>query len=1109
MFKPSYHYIAACIILFGACKNKQNAYVPPADPLFTQMDKAQTGISFRNDLKEDASFNVFNYRNFYNGAGVGIGDINNDGLADVYFTSNLGKNHLYLNKGDMRFEDITERAGVGGSKAWSTGVAMADVNGDGLLDIYVCNSGNIKGDDRANELFINQGNLTFKEEAVPYGLEEKGGLTTHAVFFDYDLDGDLDCYILNNSFRPIASFGYNKNIRNVRDSIGGHKLYRNDDAGGRRKFTDVSEQAGIYGSEIGFGLGVSVADVNADQWPDIYVSNDFFEKDYLYINQKNGTFKESIEESTGHLSLASMGSDIADINNDGRPDIFTTEMLPEDDYKLKTVTQFDDYDVFNAKVKGDFYYQYLQNALHLNNGDSTFSEISFLANVAATDWSWGALIFDFDNDGWKDILVCNGIYKDITNKDFIDFLANDKNRIRVITEGKFNFKEFLDSIASNSVPNYAFINQKNLSFLNQSYRLGLGMPGFSNGAAYGDLDNDGDLDLVVNNVNMEAFVYRNNATQKLHSAYLKVKLQGAGENRLGIGAKILVYAGGQVHNLYQMLSRGFQSSVDPVLVVGLGNNVSIDSLVVVWPDMRKQTLKNVSINTTLLLKQEEANEKFVQQPPAHPLYTDVSAKFISGGSAHRENLFIDFDRERLMPKMISMEGPKCTVADVNADGLDDIFIGGAKSDFGKLFFQQANGTLIRSQQQAFAIANTTDQTGAAFFDADKDGDNDLLIVYGGNEDKGTTATLRPRLFLNDGKGNFSYAPQNLPVITTTASCARIADMDNDGDIDVFIGGRVLPGEYGLTPNSFLLVNDGAGKFTDQTDNYAPGLKNVGMVTDARWTDTDNDGKPELAVVGDWMPLTIFKNTNGKLVKSELPFSRGWWNCIQTADLNGDGNVDFVMGNLGLNSKIKGDVAHPVELYVKDFDKNGQTESVLCYYKSDSISYPLPLRGDIVMQLPGLKKKFLKYADYAGKTIHQVFSEEELEGAIIRKAEQFNTCIAINDGKGNFTLKPLPLHAQFSPTYGILTNDLDGDGLTDILLGGNFFGVKPEIGRYDASYSCFLKGDEKGNYTFVPNAKTGMIVKGEVRDIIQLNNKKSSSILFIKNNDEVQVFKRNR
>lgn len=1096
-------FIGCAIITTVACSNEQPGYVPPANPLFTQLDKLQTGVGFRNDLLDDAGFNVFNYRNFYNGAGVGIGDINNDGLADIFFTSNQGKNQLYLNKGNMQFEDITDKAGVGGSKRWSTGVAMADINGDGLLDIYVCNSGNIAGDDRANELYINRGDLQFTEEAAGYGLEEKGGLTTHAVFFDYDLDGDLDCYMLNNSFKPISSFGYNRNIREVRDVVGGDKLYRNDNS----KFTDVSAGAGIYGSEIGFGLGVSVADVNNDQWPDIYVSNDFFEKDYLYINQRNGTFKESVEEYLGHLSLASMGSDIGDINNDGNPEIFTTEMLPEDDRKLKTVTKFDDYDVFNAKVKGDFYYQYLQNALHLNNGDNTFSEIAFFANVAATDWSWGALMFDFNNDGWKDILVCNGIYKDLTNQDFIDFLANDRNRIRVMTEGKFNFKEFLEFIASNPVPNYAFVNQQNLRFINQSYTLGLGKPGFSNGAAYGDLDNDGDLDLVVNNVNSDAFVYRNNSTRHLQTGYIKIRLQGAGLNSMGIGTKLRVYAGGQVHEQYQMLSRGFQSSVDPILTVGLGKVTHIDSVVVVWPDLRKQALREIPLNAMLTLRQEDAHDKMVSQQSVQPLFTNFTSRIIPDSAIHRENLFIDFDRERLMPKMVSMEGPRCSVADVNGDGLEDIFIAGAKQDAGKLYLQQQNGTLLRAKQAVFEEVNAADQTAVVFFDADKDGDNDLLIVYGGNELRGAASALRPRLLINDGSGNFTYAQQRLPEIATTASCVKTADIDGDGDTDVFIGGRVLPGQYGITPLSFLLINDGKGYFSDQTAQLAPGLKEIGMVTDASWTDVDLDGRIDLMIVGDWMPLMLFRNDNGKLLKEELPVSAGWWNRIQTADINGDGYPDFVAGNLGLNSKIKANATHPVELYVKDFDKNGQTESVLCYYKSDSVSYPLPLRGDMVMQMPGLKKKFLKYADYAGKTIHQVFTDEELKDATYRQAVQLNTCIGINDGKGNFAISPLPVRAQFSPVYGILISDLDNDGLTDILLGGNFFGVKPEIGRYDASYSCLLKGDGKGNFSFVPNSKTGMIVKGEVRDIVQLHRKEGAVVLFIRNNDAVQVYKR--
>ncbi|MBX3256305.1 MAG: VCBS repeat-containing protein [Chitinophagaceae bacterium] len=1090
--------------LFACCgcyNRHKDTYVPPADPLFTQLDKSYTGIDFRNDLKEEAGFNVFNYRNFYNGGGVGIGDINNDGLADIYFTSNMGKNRLYLNKGNMQFEDITASAGVGGTKGWSTGVSLVDINGDGLLDIYVCNSGNIEGDDRANELFINQGNVTFKEEAAQYGLEEKQALTTHAAFFDYDLDGDLDCYILNNSVRRIGSFGYDKNIRTTRHLQGGHKLFRNDHG----KFTDVSEQANIYGSEISFGLGVNIADLNGDHWPDIYINNDFFEKDYLYINQRNGTFKEAIEDYLGHISLASMGADIADINNDGLPEIFTTEMLPEDDYRLKTLTKFEDYDFFNAKVKGDFYYQYMQNALHLNNGDLTFSEIAFLSHTAATDWSWGALIFDLDNDGWKDIFVCNGIYKDITNQDFIDFLANDRNNIQVLAEGKFDFREFLDSLGSRPIPNYVLINQRDLTFSNRSYELGLGMPGYSNGAAYGDLDNDGDLDIIVNNVNMDCFVYRNNTSLKNNNHYLKIRLQGEGMNTYGVGARVSVHINHEKRELYQVLSRGFQSSSDPVLNFGLGEQKHIDSVVISWPDLLQQTLYHVPVDTVITVRQREAKVKFVQPPAAIPLYQEVSTAKITGASAHRENSFIDFDKERLIPRMISTEGPKCAVADVNGDGLDDFFVGGARNDSGKLFIQQRDGSFTRSMQKVFAIANDYDQTGVVFLDADNDGDNDLLVVYGGNEDKDANAGMQPTLYLNDGKGNFSMAPDRFKDISLTASCAVVADVNADGYADVFIGGRVVPGKYGVNPRSYLLINNGAGTFTDQTSSLAPDLQHIGMVTDAAWVDTDGDNIKELIVVGDWMPVTIFKSTGGTFVKKELPVSNGWWNCIRVADLNNDGAPDLVLGNLGLNSKIRGDVSHPVELYVKDFDGNGQSESILCYYKSDSVSYPLPLRGDLIMQVPELKNKFIRYADYAGKTIHSIFTGKELRDALMQKANQLQTCIALNDGKGNFTLTALPVHAQFSPVYSALVGDLDGDGQKDILLGGNFYGVKPEIGRYDASYSCFLKGDGKGNFNFLPNNVTGMIVKGEVRDIIQL----PRGILFVKNNDRLQLFEKKR
>ena len=1093
----------AALIFFPSCYKKDD-YKEPNDPLFVQLPSTQTGINFRNDLKDDAKFNVFNYRNFYNGGGVAIGDINNDGLADIYFTSNMGKNRLYLNKGNWKFEDITEQAGVMGTKAWSTGVTMADVNGDGLIDIYVCNAGNIEGDDKENELFINQGNLRFKEEAKQYGLADDG-LTTHATFFDYDLDGDLDCYILNNSYRSVASFGYTRNLRNIRSPKGGHKLYRNDNG----KFVDVSEKAGIYGSEIGFGLGISVADVNGDNWPDIYVSNDFFEKDYLYINQKDGTFKEKIEDYTGHLSLASMGSDIADVNNDGLPDIFTSEMLPENDIKLKSNIRFEDYDIYNAKIKGDFYNQYIQNCLHLNNGDSTFSEIAFLSNTAATDWSWGGLFFDFNNDGWKDLFVCNGIYKDITNNDYLDFFADEKMKKRVAAEGKFNYEEFLSPAPSNPVANYALVNNKSLFFNNEAYALGLGKPGFSNGAAYGDLDNDGDLDLVVNNVNNECFIYRNYTSEKTKAHYCKVKFEGQGMNRFGIGSTVKVYAQNQVFTQYEMLSRGFESSVDPVMNFGLGDINKIDSVVVVWPDFKKQTLRNVSVNTSIVVKQGDAIDKFSAPVNAGTsLYVNVSKETVKGFAMHAENYYIDFDKERLLPHLISMEGPKCAKADVNGDGREDFFIAGAKSDSGKLFLQNAAGQFIRAKQSAFDKANPADEIGVCFFDADGDNDIDLLVVYGGNEDLPASSNLHPILYLNDGKGNYSTSSQNLPGITTNASCVRAADVDGDGDMDLFIGGRSISGAYGLNPKSFILVNNGKGQFEELTDQIAPGLKEIGMVTDAIWQDVNNDHRMDLIIVGEWMPLTIFYNDGKKLAKNEVAFSNGFWNCIKAADVDGDGDMDLLLGNLGLNSKIKGDQQHPVELYTKDFDNNGQTESILTYYKSDSVSYPMPLKMELTNQLPYLKKKFLKYSDYAGKTINQVFTLEELKGAIVKKAFQMQSCIAINDGKGHFTLKPLPIRAQFSPIYAFLFDDLDGDNMPDILCGGNFFGVKQEIGRYDASYTDFFKGNGKGEFSFLPNKETGIIIKNEIRDILKIKTVKGEVLIFAKNNDPVEIYRRN-
>jgi hypothetical protein len=1072
--------------------------------LFTKLSPSETGINFTNQLDLNENFDVFRYRNYYNGGGVAIGDINNDGLPDVYLTANTQKNKLYLNKGNLKFEDITEKAGVGGKKAWSTGVSMADINGDGLLDIYVCNSGNTQGDDKENELFINNGNLTFTEKAREYGLAD-AGFSTHAAFFDYDLDGDLDCYLLNNSFRPIGSFGF-ENIRHERDEKGGDKLYRNDN----NKFTDISDFAGIYGSVIGFGLGIAVSDVNMDGWPDLYISNDFFERDYLYINQKNGKFKESLTQYIRHTSEFSMGSDIGDLNDDGYPEIFTTDMLPEDDARLKTTQSFISYDIQETRLENDYYDQFMRNNLQLNNGDSTFSEIGLYAGVAATDWSWGALIADYDNDGNKEIYITNGIYKDVTDQDFINFMANDESLAKIQRGEKIDFKALVDKMPSTKLKNYLFKrNTNSLKFNNLAKEWGLDEPSFSNGAAYGDLDNDGDLDLIVNNVNQELFFYRNNAEKLTKNNYLKIKLKGEAKNLFAVGAKICLIHQGQKKFYEHFPTRGFESSMDYTATLGLGSWSEVDTVKITFPNQKILYLKKVKANQTITADIKNAQKVEENITDTSLLINPINLKI---DFKHQENQYIDFDYERLIYHMNSRQGPALAVADLNGDGLDDFYIGGAFEQTGAIFLQNNEG-FTPSNQSAFAKDIIYEDVDAQFFDADQDGDLDLLVVSGGSESKAGNFNYQSRLYLNKGsKINpvFEFAKDNLPSINESSSCVAIADFDDDKDLDIFLGSRLKIGQYGASPDSYLLENDGKGKFADVTSEKIPQLRNFGMVTDAIWQDYDGDGALDLILVGEWMPITVFKNkgVGFQKVKNVAGFenSAGFWNTILAFDANQDGKEDLLLGNLGLNSRFKASEKSPFQLYISDFDENNSLDHIFAHQQNNK-TVPFALKQDLTRQLNNLKKQFLYHRDYANKSIEEVFGKDKISQSLVLNVQTFASMIAINQGNGKYTLKELPEEAQFSTIQAFNLVDVDNDGQNEVVLGGNFSATKPEVGKYDAGYGLILKADKNGNLKTIKSRESGLSVIGDTRKIGVLKTKNGEKLLaFALNNAQPKFFK---
>jgi hypothetical protein len=1104
---------AGCSGAYGSGDRADAGEPPAADGhLFTRLPSSYTGIRFANRLTESRDLNVFTYRHFYNGGGVALGDLTGDGRPELLLTSSQGTSRLYLNEGEFRFRDVTDAAGMERDARWATGVALADVNGDGRLDIYICHAGKVDGPRRANALWINEGvdadgAPTFSEQAAAYGVADEG-YGTQAAFLDYDRDGDLDLFLVNNSPRAVSSFGL-RNVRSQRDSLPGNRLYRNDG----RRFTDVSAAAGIHGSEIAFGLGVAVADVNRDGWPDVYVANDFFERDYLYVNRGDGTFAEALDREMPSISYFSMGMDIADVDNDGWPDVYTTDMLPEDEYRLRTTSSFEGWDVYQTKVRNRYHHQFMRNMLQRNNGDGTFSEVGQLAGVARTDWSWSALIADLDLDGRKDIYVTNGLAKDITSQDYVAFLANQETMTEVTRGRRVDFQRLTDALTSTPLPNYAFRNEGELTFANQSAAWGLDTPSFSSGAAYGDLDGDGALDLVVNNVNDEAFVYRNEARTMLPgNHYLQLRLEGAGANRFAIGARVTLRSGPDTLMQELAPTRGFQSSVDLVLTFGVGARDTVDAVTVQWPDGRTSELAHVAADQRLTVRQEGA----VAAAPSAPapdgatLLSDVTDA-AALGFVHHENDFVDFDRERLIPKLLSTEGPLMAVADVNGDGLDDVYFGGAKDQPGQLMIQRREGGFVRSNVGLFERDAISEDVGALFFDADGDGHPDLYVVSGGSEFSELAPALQDRLYLNDGRGNFHKATGNLPAESLSGSRASAADFDGDGDLDLFVGGRVEPWQYGVDARSMLLANDGHGRFTDVTERAVPGgaLARVGMVTDALWRDVDGDGRVDLVVVGEWMPITVFRNAGGgRLARLEMPGlakSEGWWNRIVAADFTGDGRVDFVVGNLGLNTRLHASATEPATMYVKDFDGNGFAEQILATYQG-GVSYPLPLRDDLLRALPYLKARYLKYTDYARQAVTDAFGPTELAGAVRKDAHTFATTLVRNDGKGAFTLVPLPREAQIAPVYGILARDLDDDGHTDLLLAGNFDGVKPEIGRMAGSYGLLLRGDGAGGFTPVRALRSGFRVPGQARDIQRLRTARGDLYVVSRNDDRPLAFR---
>ncbi|MCC5939033.1 MAG: VCBS repeat-containing protein [Lunatimonas sp.] len=1073
--------------------------------LFESQAPRRTGVRFQNNLTEDRKTNILTYEYMYNGGGVAVGDVNNDGLDDIYFTGNMVPNKLYLNQGNFKFKDITKDAGVEGKSAWTTGVTMVDVNGDGWLDIYVCYSG--KGDPelRRNQLFINQGDGTFKDEAKSFGLDDVGN-SIQALFFDYDLDGDLDMYLLNHNTGVINEIEFDAKRRD-RNRFAGDKLFRND--GGR--FVDVSQEAGIKGNSMGFGLGIAVSDITGNGYPDLYVSNDYQEPDYLYVNNGDGTFTESLTLYLQHISYFSMGSDISDINNDGLPDIFTLDMLPEENKRQKLLYGPENYEQYALMVMKDFYHQNMRNMLHLNQGGGFFAEIGQLAGISNTDWSWASLFADFDNDGWKDLFVSNGYYRDYTNRDFLKY-KGDYYFAQARAKEPADTLHLVTSMTSTPVSNYLFRNNGDLTFENRTKAWGLQEPGFSNGAAFADLDNDGALDLVVNHLNGTAGIYRNrNQEVGLHKNFLQLHLEGVGGNRFGLGSKIFVYAGGQMQFYEQQLTRGFQSSVTPRVHFGLGDRDRVDSVKVVWPSGKIQWLRDVQAGQVISVRENDAatylaEDKTREDPVFTPIVPPLSYEHVEPG-------YNDFKRQPLLNYMLSPVGPVISVGDVNRNGFNDVYVGGVQNTPGRLFFQVSTGQFIQSQGLDLSADVGSSDADAVFFDANGDGWQDLYVVSGGYHDyEPDDPRLQDRLYINQGGGNYQKAEGALPAMTTSGSCVRPVDLDGDGHMDLFVGGRVIPGEFPVAPRSYLLKNDGNGRFQDVTETYNKELATIGMVTDAQWIDLNGDGFEDLVVVGEFMPIQVFINERGERLELatdqffDEPIN-GLWSSLRVGDFDNDGDLDLIVGNFGLNSQLKASKQEPVRLVFDDFDKNGSIDPILTTYIHGT-AYPFLSRDELLDQMYGLRSKFTDYESFSTAKLSDIFSKEQLANAQTLEVIELRS-MYLENREGRFVSRPLPQEAQFAPVHAIQVLDFNGDGNLDLLLGGNQNSIRLRYGVIDANFGQLFQGDGRGNFQFVAQEKAGLGFFGDVKSLQFIKLGKLDVLLVGINNQAVEAYLLNK